>query len=123
MSEAAKKILVIDDEAELAELVAEQLTDFGFETLFCDSVKKARAHMSDKSFDAIVTDIQMPYETGVDFAESVRNSNNLIPIIFVSGFTNHVRDRIVGIQKSFILDKPIDMDNLIDLVARVTSSK
>ncbi len=107
------RILVVEDDAGLNKLVCTYLTDCGFETHGCLTAKDAYDAMYNSLFDLIVSDIMMPEVDGFEFARTVRQVNQRIPILFMSA-----RDDLPAKQKGFQLGiddymvKPFELDEL-----------
>lgn len=110
------KILIVDDEKDLRDLVAIYLKNDGFEvTLAKDGVEAIEAFKSD-CFDAIILDVMMPNMNGIDACLKIRESSN-IPIIMLSA-KNEDMDKILGLTTGAddYLSKPF---NPLELIARV----
>ena len=83
---AAPRVLVVDDEFEMASLIAEELNDRGFEAVAMPSGDDAVQRLRRQAFDAVITDLRMP---GVDGLELVRLSRELDPSRPVIVMTGH----------------------------------
>lgn len=111
-----KKILVVDDEPDVTELVAYNLKAKGFhvETLndATASISKARNYHP----DLIILDIMMPHLSGIQICRILRNDNKLarIPIIFLTAKAEP-QDRIEGLESGAddYLSKPFSPKELI----------
>lgn len=90
------KILVVDDDKDLNRLVCGYLNDSGFSAKGCLSVNEAYDEMYSNLYDLIISDIMMPKIDGFEFAETVRQLNKNIPILFMSA-----RDDLTSKQKGF----------------------
>ena len=107
------KILVVEDEKDLNKTVCSFLNHSGYQAIGCLSAMDAYDAMEENVFDLIVSDIMMPGIDGYEFAASVRELNEDIPILFMSA-----KDDIVSKQKGFRIGvddymvKPIDFDEL-----------
>jgi two-component system phosphate regulon response regulator PhoB len=111
-----KKILVVDDEPDVTELVAYNLKakGFGVETLndATASISKARNYHP----DLIILDIMMPHLSGIQICRILRNDSKLarIPIIFLTAKAEP-QDRIEGLESGAddYLSKPFSPKELI----------
>ena len=107
-------ILVVEDDANLNQIVCTYLNDSGYNAKGCLSPREAYDMMYNSLFDMIISDIMMPEIDGFEFAETVRELNKTIPILFMTA-----RDDITSKQKGFQLGiddymvKPINFDELI----------
>jgi len=109
------KILVVEDDKELNRTVCTYLSQNGYETLACLSANEAYDAMYGGTiFDMIISDIMMPNIDGFEFAKTVRELNEEIPILFMTA-----RDDFASKQKGFCagiddyMIKPIDLDELL----------
>jgi PAS domain S-box-containing protein len=80
------RILVVDDEPDICTLVKEHLDSPGdIEVHTCHSVSEARKALSTNTYDAVVSDYQMPEEDGISFLKSLRAKGDRIPFIILTG--------------------------------------
>lgn len=107
-------ILVVEDDVKLNQIVCTYLNDSGYKAKGCLNPREAYDLMYSNLYDMIISDIMMPEIDGFEFAETVRQLNKTIPILFMTA-----KDDIVSKQKGFKLGiddymvKPINMDELI----------
>lgn len=110
VNQGQERIMVVDDEPMLAELVKETLEAYGYHpTTFTDSVKAYnyfQEHPND--FDLVISDYMMPEMQGDTLAINIRKINKRVPIILATGFSQNIteeRAKAIGITK--FLMKPI----------------
>ena len=107
-------ILVLEDDAKLNQTVCTYLNDSGFSATGCLSAQAAYNELYNNLYDLIVSDIMMPEVDGFEFAETVRQVNKTITILFMSA-----KDDLPSKQRGFQLGiddymvKPIELDELI----------
>lgn len=107
-------ILVLEDDAKLNKIVCAYLNDSGFQTKGCLNANEAYEEMYHNLYELIISDIMMPGIDGFEFAETVRQVNKTIPILFMSA-----KDDLPSKQKGFQLGiddymvKPIELDELL----------
>jgi DNA-binding response OmpR family regulator len=109
------KILVVEDDLNLNKTVCSYLNQNGYEAVGCLSANAAYDAMYGGTlFDCIISNIMMPEVDGFEFAQTVREQNQNIPILFMTA-----RDDFTAKQKGFqagiddYLVKPIDLDELL----------
>ena len=108
------KILIVEDDKELNSTICKYLNLNGFETSGCLSAVSAYDTMYGNSFDIIISDIMMPKIDGFEFAETVRELNKNIPIIFMTA-----KDDLRSMQRGYKLGiddylvKPVNLEELI----------
>ena len=107
------KILVVEDDKELNHTVCTFLNQSGYEATGCPNANDAYNAMYNNTYDLIVSDIMMPDIDGFEFAKTVRELNEDIPILFMTArddFASKKRGYRIGIDDYMI--KPIDLDEL-----------
>jgi signal transduction histidine kinase/HAMP domain-containing protein len=112
-------VLVVDDEPEIAELIAGQLVPLGVRTTIALSGEEALARLRSDSYDAVTLDILMPGMDGFEVLRQIRADPELrpTPIVFVSVFSG--RGELAG---EWVVGKPIDADELRDVLGAAVSS-
>lgn len=107
-------ILVVEDDVKLNQIVCTYLNDSGFEAKGCLNANDAYDEMYHQIYDMIISDIMMPEIDGFEFAETVRQLNKNIPILFMSA-----KDDLPSKKKGFQLGiddymvKPVELDELL----------
>ncbi len=113
------RILVVEDDRDLNRAVCSYLHHNGYETAGCLSVNEAYDAMYGGTlFDLIISDIMMPGIDGFEFAATIREQNQEIPILFMTArddFPAKQRGFQVGIDDYMV--KPVDLDELALRVA------
>ena len=109
------RILVVEDDKELNRTVCNFLGQNGYEATGCRNANEAYDAMYGGTlFDMIISDIMMPGIDGFAFAQTIREQNQEIPILFMTA-----RDDFSAKQKGFkagiddYMTKPIDLDELL----------
>lgn len=106
-------VLVVDDDDRLRGLIAKFLGDNGFLVAAATDAADARRFMRSLAFDLIVLDLMMPGESGLEFAESIRKTDD-IPILMLTAMSES-EDRIRGLEKGGddYLTKPFEPRELV----------
>lgn len=112
-----EKILVVDDEIEVTELLEEFLVQSGYQVATANSKKSAQAKISEFQPGIILLDIKLPDGDGVQFLKEIKASYPNIEIIMITGMA----DREIALEaiKSGAADyicKPIDLAYLANSV-------
>ena len=106
-------ILVVEDDEKLNRIVCTYLNDSGFQAKGCPGAQEAYEEMYNQLYDLIISDIMMPDIDGFEFAKTVRELNENIPILFMTArddFASKQRGYRIGIDDYMV--KPIDLDEL-----------
>lgn len=109
------RILVVEDDRELNHTVCAYLRQNGYDAVGCLSANEAYDAMYRGTlFDLIISDIMMPGVDGFEFAQTIREQNQDIPILFMTA-----RDDFSAKQRGFkagiddYMTKPVDLDELL----------
>lgn len=86
-----KRILIIDDDDNIRNLLKLELTDSGYQIETVDSALKGIDRIKDVSFDLIILDIKMPGMDGIEALERIISVRNEIPVIIHSAYS-HFRE-------------------------------
>lgn len=108
------KVLVVEDDAKLNRAVCAYLAGNGYEATGCLNANEAYDAMYKTIYDLILSDIMMPEIDGFEFAQTVREVNREIPILFMTArddFTSKQRGFRAGVDDYMV--KPIDLDELL----------
>ena len=108
------RILVVDDEPALNQTVCAYLRNQGYEATGCLSAQEAYDALYGQVYDVILSDIMMPGVDGFEFAQTIRELNQDIPILFMTA-----RDDLAAKQRGFRIGiddymiKPVDLEELV----------
>lgn len=108
------KILVVEDDKDLNQTVCAYLNKNGYEAVGCLDANDAYNEMYGNMFDMIISDIMMPKIDGYEFAMTIREMNEDIPILFMTArddFESKRKGFKVGVDDYMV--KPIDLDELL----------
>ena len=109
------KLLVVEDDRELNKTVCTYLGQNGYDALGCLGADEAYDAMyGGEVFDLIISDIMMPGTDGFEFAKTVRELDEDIPILFMTArddFASKQRGFRAGIDDYMV--KPVDLDELL----------
>ena len=112
----AYKILIVDDEKMMTELLSDHLRDCGYDTITANCSRQA-VEMLPKQPDLIILDINMPDMNGLELCKNIRSHINC-PIIFVTARICE-QDKINGLQYGGddYITKPFSLNELTARVA------
>ena len=119
MAENSKKILMVDDDLRMRELLQRYLTEQGFEIKTVSDSKEMDAALANESFDLLVLDLMLPGEDGLAICRRLRANNVETPVIMLTARGDEV-DRIIGLEMGAddYLPKPF---NPRELLARINA--
>ena len=115
-----KRVLVVDDDASIRELLSTVLEDDGYEVVPAANGEDALAVCSRWRPDVIVLDLMMPVMDGWTFAKRLRERDD-IPIVVLSA-ANDLERHAKSVSAIEVIGKPFDLDQLIPKVARARNA-
>lgn len=115
-----QRILIVDDDQEIRDLLVRRLETYGFEAIAVDCGKRMAEELDSGIYSLVILDIMLRGEDGLSLCRDVRSSNSPykgIPVLFLSAL-NETADRIVGLELGGddYLSKPFETR---ELVARI----
>ena len=118
-SSGAPRVLVVDDEAMLADLLSQALRHEGWETATAKDGLDALAKATSFHPDVVILDVQMPRMDGLETLERLRARDPELPVLFLTA-RDAVADRVQGLRAGAddYVTKPF---NPLELTARVKS--
>ena len=113
-----RSYLVVDDNRDFAENLAEILRDRGDDVAVASSGREAVALARARRFDAVLTDMRMPFMGGAEVVHEVRRGDPGVPAMVI---TAHVGDDALEAARRegllAVLPKPVDVERLLELLA------
>lgn len=116
-----KRILIVEDEADIAHFLQRGLAQNGFLTMVCKNGAMAleileQSH-ADNEIHLIISDIQMPVMDGIALALNVARDMPHIPLILMTGYAQQ-RERAIGLENLVvdIVQKPFELSNMLEII-------
>jgi two-component system phosphate regulon response regulator OmpR len=108
-----KKILVIDDDTRLRNLLGRFLEENNFAVFLAKDANEAKEIIANNSFDLMIIDVMMPAQNGIELTSEIRKINST-PIIMLTARGNF-QDRIMGLEAGAddYLPKPFEPKELL----------
>ncbi|MCF7836423.1 response regulator [Candidatus Gracilibacteria bacterium] len=118
-SNANQRILIVDDETPISELLKRVLTKEGYKvTTKNNPVEVLKLFESDSTafdFDLLISDLKMPEISGVDLAAAIRKIRDEIPVVFMTGFSDET-EKIAEFPNAVLIEKPFKLSDLKNTV-------
>ena len=123
-----KRILIIDDDPDIAIILRVVLKDKGFKTDSYTDPELAYKNFRDGFYDLILLDIKMPELDGFHFYQKIRETDSRVKIIFLtaSEFYHEQFRKERGfdlLKQEFFLRKPIETEDLVQAINKLLESK
>jgi signal transduction histidine kinase len=112
------RILVVEDEAAVREMLVDVLTGQGHDVVTCKDGRSALSQVEGSPFDLALVDLSMPGLSGWEVAKGLRAAQPQVPIALVTGWGDQIdfgEARDCGID--YLMAKPFDVDDMTRLVA------
>ena len=107
------KILVVEDEKKIADLLNKGLTEFGFDVVLCFDGEMAIRLLKTNVYDLIITDVILPHFNGFEVAKVAKSLHQNTPIIMLTALGN-TDDKLDGFDSGAddYMVKPFDLREL-----------
>jgi putative nucleotidyltransferase with HDIG domain len=118
------RILVVDDEITIRDLLSQFLSSQGFECHAADSGRSAISRLEGTAFDLVVSDIRMPSVTGLQLLEHVHNNHPALPVIMITAVAD--LETAVDAMKQGAADyitKPFDLKKVVSSVQHALQAR
>jgi len=115
---AKPAILVVDDEADIRELLTLTIRRMGFDSVAANGVVSAKNELAKRPFDFCLTDMKMPDGTGLDLLNHIQRNFPRTPVAVITAFGNV--ELAIESMKAGAFDfvsKPVDIERLRELIA------
>lgn len=117
-----KKVLIVDDDEKILNLCNRLLTNKNYSVETANSAIMALKKLNN-SFDLLLTDFNMPGQSGLWLAEKIRNEMNLhMPIIMMSGTIHEIpknKTETLGINN--FINKPFEINDFLRVIESIFS--
>src|SRR5262249_39917405 len=117
------RILVIDDEREVGDVLKDVLTRDGHQVVFCTDGESGIASLEKEAFDLVITDLGMPGISGWEVARLVKHSRPGTPVAMVTGWGDRI-DPVDAESRGvdYVVAKPFKRDGIREMVSSALRS-
>jgi DNA-binding response OmpR family regulator len=117
LHDVRKRILVIEDERDIAELIRLHLDDLGFSVTITGDGDIGLRHASSGAWDLVILDLRLPGMDGLEVCRRLRQTANPVPVLMLTSKSSEL-DRVVGLEigADDYVTKPF---SVLELIARV----
>src|SRR5688572_12671325 len=109
----SSRVLLIEDDARLAAMVADYLGEAGFRAMIAGTGSEAEQRLKREMFDAVILDLMLPDMDGLDLCRRIR-TNSAIPLLMLTARGDPL-DRVIGLELGAddYLPKPFEPRELL----------
>lgn len=132
MSSKTKKVLIVDDDEDIRNLMAYFLKDHEVQCFFAeDAIRGLEVLRDEENFDMLISDIMMPEMNGMEFIQHVNGFYPSLPIVVCSSGGDSQSDGLsaselmeLALERGAVraLNKPFTKAKLIETVFQVTNA-
>ena len=119
-----ERILVIDDDPGLAEVIVMLLSGEGYRVEHAATVRAGLAQVAATEFDLVITDLKLPDGTGVDAIRQIKDLQHDLPIILMTSYSS--MESAIGALRNGAVDyiiKPFDNENFLHATERALNER
>jgi len=118
------RLLIVDDDKNMCEMLCEDLGDRGYEVEWLDKPEKAFDAIMSEQYDTVVADLKMPRLNGIEFCHRLSQNRPDVPVIIITAFGS--MDTAIQALRAGAYDfvnKPIELDMLAVVVERAIKQR
>ncbi len=117
MERMGRKILIIEDDPDIAQLISMQVTEAGYTVLHAGDGEQGLEQFARSCPDLVVLDVMLPGIDGLEVCKRIRRQNERIPVLILTAKSTEL-DRVLGLELGAddYLTKPF---SLVELMARI----
>ena len=117
------KVLIVDDEEMAIKLIEHQMKSAGYDVLSCTDGREALEIIKNETPDLVISDIMMPFMSGLELLEVIKAENKKVPVILISALDDvEVIQTAIGMGADDFVIKPVNMDELLLRITKVLAN-
>jgi len=120
----SEKVLIIDDEQEFTQALAERMTNRGMTVSTSSSAIEGLKSVEEKSFDAVVLDLQMPEMDGIETLKILKKKKPELQVILLTGHATVEKGiEAMKLGAMDLLEKPADLTTLTEKIKKAQAKR
>lgn len=121
--QAVKKVLIVDDEFDIVDVLGDLLTAEGYEVVTAANGREGLSRLRDVPVDLVLLDCMMPVVDGPEMLRLMREDERLLNVPVVMMSAAEMRHRVQALGCSAFLKKPFDLNTLLETVAQLINDR
>ena len=118
-SDSKGLILVVEDDDEVRSMLQDFLSFLGYDIDIAADGLEGLNKIKEGTYDLVITDIVMPYVSGIGIISILKKEHPEIPIIAITGYGYHAEELAHGKNADLIMGKPFDVQKLKEAIERL----
>jgi CheY-like chemotaxis protein len=114
-----KTILVIEDDSDILAVIIKHLKYLGYDVLAASDGMEGLKRLESGGYDLVITDIVMPYVSGLGVVTAIKEKSPQIPVIVITGYGKEPEMAAMEKKADLVLPKPFKMSVLKHHIARL----
>jgi CheY-like chemotaxis protein len=114
-----KSILIIEDDPDVLSMMIKHLTHLGYEIITAADGMEGLRRLDEGGYDLVITDIVMPYVSGVGVVSKLKERYPQIPVIAITGYGKEPEAAAIEMNADLVLAKPVKMSILRDYIVQL----
>nr|WP_321398392.1 response regulator [uncultured Desulfobacter sp.] len=120
----SEKVLIIDDEQDFTQALAERMTNRGMDVSTSSSAIEGLQSVEEKSFDVVVLDLQMPEMDGIETLKILKKKKPELQVILLTGHATVEKGiEAMKLGAMDLLEKPADLTTLTEKIKKAQAKK
>jgi CheY-like chemotaxis protein len=118
-----RTILVIEDDLDVLSMIVKHLKYLGYEVIAAADGMEGLKRLDSGGYDLVITDIVMPYVSGVGVVTALKGKNPNIPIIAITGYGKEPEAAAMEKKADLVLAKPVRMSLLKNYIDELLTTR
>jgi len=118
------RVLVVDDEVRVRELLRKALEKNGYESVTVPDAQQALALVFKEPFDLVLLDLRLARESGLDVLKKIRESQSTVPVVIYSGaVTDEIEKEMRKAGANEVISKVTEIPQLIAQIGKIIKAR
>ncbi len=123
MASETSRVLVVDDDPNLTDLLVDTLSAIGYEPHSAGSAQEALRILSSMHIDLVISDINMPEMSGIELLQEIKKLNRRLPVMLITGIgSDGIRDQAYSKGADGFLAKPFRIGTMESEIGKMLQS-
>ncbi|HUT69035.1 MAG TPA: response regulator [Desulfatiglandales bacterium] len=122
MTKNSKILFIIEDDEQVLSMMRSYFEYLGYKIITASNGMEGLKMVSSEKYDLVITDIVMPYVSGVGIITVIKEKMPKVPVIAITAYGKNPERLAAEKQADVVLRKPFEMEKLKDHVARLLAA-